>query len=884
MLCFEDDEEAKAACRHYNITVKKAGDGREYVLWRRSQFRRPFDEEKNVYLRLRPRKMVRTVESKLGGATRLAVCRGQVSGEGAFLSPEQINMMRGRSTLQNSQQALQARAQARADAQRVFKERETVREREAVSRRLEDERRQQEMQQRVLAQQKALQKEEEEKKRQAALAEEQERKAREKREQERVEKERAELRLNAEKKRQAKEEERRRKLEAERLEAIRLQQEEQRRKAEEERLRQIEIDKQRQREERRRQQIESEAERKRQAAEAERLRIEKEEAKRQRLIQEQILREKKNKELEAAAKREKEGLMRRVNEAKEMLIWRRLKAATDHIVKCSRTGDFDVIQSRAEALGRHLRQRAASERLRVLPIVQPNLTLILDRMSRDYSETVAAAAVASIRTAISQNRINGDQETLLLRIGVRIPQGENPSDYSNSCIARKWFGSQFQFRRVYRSDERNVSLRVVFVDCGAGSDTAEAKKYDIECVVLPPPWSDALDQAWVQHDIKSILPFPGDTPVLILCLGDKIEPSAVERKRETLLKLNREASFVHNLGASREDLDAFLLQGADLLAKSTDFVGWKTIQKVSVSRFLLKCLEKVLWSNFGADQSDVYALVNETIHEAMDHLDSLRPDIFRFETMFPLSDFVRGSFVENYFLDGTGLPMNWTGYGLKKYVEPEMRKYADLLRSRFADAITVLITDAPAKIQDECQNLFEKYSLRQCFYRALAWRVQVEEQGLEDCSYVYLPSGMLDQIVCSLDVGGSWQVHIEAVETEEALSEPSEEGSLEPEPVHTPPTIANHEDSYADEIEFHPVETPLLQPEVASKRPIHENIRSHKKQKRAEEAMSVADSRAFTAKLERLLKGEEHREMFLGQGKTTLSRALRGAPPPQWNY
>jgi hypothetical protein len=39
---------------------------------------------------LKPRKMIRTIESKLHGATRLSVCRGGVSGEGATLSNASI--------------------------------------------------------------------------------------------------------------------------------------------------------------------------------------------------------------------------------------------------------------------------------------------------------------------------------------------------------------------------------------------------------------------------------------------------------------------------------------------------------------------------------------------------------------------------------------------------------------------------------------------------------------------------------------------------------------------------------------------------------------------------------------------------------------------------
>ena len=81
LLCYEDEEEASTACRHYGITVE--GDR---VLWRHSKFGEPRDPEKGHIIPLKPKKMIRTIESKLHGATRLSVCRGGVSGEGATLS------------------------------------------------------------------------------------------------------------------------------------------------------------------------------------------------------------------------------------------------------------------------------------------------------------------------------------------------------------------------------------------------------------------------------------------------------------------------------------------------------------------------------------------------------------------------------------------------------------------------------------------------------------------------------------------------------------------------------------------------------------------------------------------------------------------------------
>ena len=83
LLCFEDAEEARTTCQHYNITVKEVdvassssptGKKRmELIFWKASRFTIPKDEVKGVVIPVRPRKMLRTIESKLNGITRLAV-------------------------------------------------------------------------------------------------------------------------------------------------------------------------------------------------------------------------------------------------------------------------------------------------------------------------------------------------------------------------------------------------------------------------------------------------------------------------------------------------------------------------------------------------------------------------------------------------------------------------------------------------------------------------------------------------------------------------------------------------------------------------------------------------------------------------------------------
>ena len=91
LLCFENLEEARNACEHYNITVKSmkvsedSDQAFDIVFWRKTDFKEPRDPEKGTLLHLRPWKMNRVIESKLGGTTRLGICRGEVSGAGVTL-------------------------------------------------------------------------------------------------------------------------------------------------------------------------------------------------------------------------------------------------------------------------------------------------------------------------------------------------------------------------------------------------------------------------------------------------------------------------------------------------------------------------------------------------------------------------------------------------------------------------------------------------------------------------------------------------------------------------------------------------------------------------------------------------------------------------------
>ncbi|KAI2510245.1 SAC3/GANP family [Fragilaria crotonensis] len=155
LLCFEDIDEARSACKHYNITTKEVdlasnssptGKKRlELIFWKASRFTIPKDEVKGVVIPLRPRKMLRTIESKLNGVTRLAVCRGE---SGSRCSRTEAPQGRSRSEAHEEEVRRQAEDLAREQERQIAlrkeleeKERQKQKiEKENARKRQEDER------------------------------------------------------------------------------------------------------------------------------------------------------------------------------------------------------------------------------------------------------------------------------------------------------------------------------------------------------------------------------------------------------------------------------------------------------------------------------------------------------------------------------------------------------------------------------------------------------------------------------------------------------------------------------------------------------------------------------------------------------------------------
>jgi len=214
LLCYEDESEARAACEFYGILIKEYSvpsksdtnvaspkdtnslnttDTNQatttathkqipIIVWKHSEFREPIDPEKGTMKKLHPQKMIRTIEAKILGATRLAICRGEVSGDGSTLSqvnntvPVAIQSPMSSSAklptpekkLLRLQRSISQQAAVTQKLQKQMEEEEAAAKREEseqLARVAETEKRKQEMIRREKAQEERKQKEEDERQR-----------------------------------------------------------------------------------------------------------------------------------------------------------------------------------------------------------------------------------------------------------------------------------------------------------------------------------------------------------------------------------------------------------------------------------------------------------------------------------------------------------------------------------------------------------------------------------------------------------------------------------------------------------------------------------------------------------------------------------------------
>ena len=596
LLCFEDDDETRAACRHYNIAVGDL-DGAETIFWRKTKFKEPKDPDKGSVIPLRPRKMTKVIEGKLKGATRLAVCRGEVSGEESFLSTLQAqarrNSARGSGSTGSS---IGGNSQARAEALLALKKKEDERMRkmreEADARQRQEEVKRKEAERLRLLEQEKLRRQEE-RKRQIQMQEERER-------EKRLEKEREELRAAQEKESarlKAQQEERQRRVELERQEALRREEEE-RVRAEQERMR-------REEEERKRQElIRQEAERRR----LEILRQQEEE--RKRLEEERLRREEERRRREAEAYRLQQEQKKRVEAAKKRLLWQRLVNKTRHLIAAAQTKDTLLrlkvhklssthtnkslvccplgVQPSRVPMGSEghdlrrimesaLRDDVASPKLDAAIAEKRRAELEVERImdcaqrDDDAASELGTAFAEKLRAELDVEKILASEQgddivasklgcifaeklraklevdsiptapdapgsTFLFKIAVLLPWPNCDLDVGMVGLIRSWMKSRLDFDKTFTSQSSSINVRTVFVD---GSTQSSTSLCDAALLVIPPPWSDSHDdRGQSDNDLKLLAAsLDKDMPRVVLALSESFEPKTVDDQDKRLFKI-----------------------------------------------------------------------------------------------------------------------------------------------------------------------------------------------------------------------------------------------------------------------------------------------------------------------------------------------------------
>lgn len=541
LLCFEDDDEARSACQHYNITAKEVdlassssptGKKRlELIFWKGSRFTIPKDEVKGVVIPLRPLKMLRTIESKLNGITRLAVCRGEASGEGsallqvpnravtatpaAPLSAEQLVSMREK----EHAAALRREQEMRKEAERKRKEEDEQRQKMDLKRKLEEKKRL------VKLARKEAEEENARVSRQKQLELESAQKKAKEKEQLRKEEEGRIVAV----------EKARRQAEAELLEQKRVlaetaakklaEEQEARRKAEEEereRQRQEKLHKEREEHARQRKLIEEEKAKKR---------IEKM-LTRQRLVEEQLEIERQEKrrrsEEEATKKAEEE---EKVNLAKKLLLWRRIRHNLAKAVQKNKTEqslkridptfsttapvlfvhNFNETEQVQETDGEH-------EDPDELPLADFLETLVEEKTkSFQLSAVLTKACKAFTETSTAPQRYANYLRDL--KLAVLVPEFEGVQPETAHELLHKWIGNRFNYNVVETVNSHDSEIRFIAVD---GNKDARSASIDIALLVIPPFMNDV--NFTKSALVSTLLHIDESVPVFALNLDDGSDP------------------------------------------------------------------------------------------------------------------------------------------------------------------------------------------------------------------------------------------------------------------------------------------------------------------------------------------------------------------------
>ena len=931
VLCFEDLREAKKTCEFYNITVKectsqRTGEVKDVIFWKGSKFRVPKDAEKGHVLHLKPQKMIRTIECKLNGATRLAICRGEVSGKGAASmdSAKTKNLNPGAVSFIPSSNISMATMPSDVDSEAEAREL-------LIKKKLELARRNQ-----LAKQQKEMERQALETKRISELQQREDQRKKELKEKERqvVELEkRRRMKLQEEKIQQ-------RQIEKDRLKKIKeealkkkIKEEKDRKDAEEVAKRQREIEEQIKRDQEEKERLELEhriAEEKRlkELEEEERRRRKEEERRREILRLEREARRKR----EAEEKRKADEWQNKIDAAARVLMWHRWKRALSRPLEISirsqnslreidlsfRTDSFRI----GEAIMQNNYQKVQA------PLNQPATSkTIIENLLRNISVQeepkldIANMALKEIGS-ISENFVRhaGSPKSInLLKIALICPETMDITDQSYASLVYHWIGTRVNLGKIEiantDSDSEFSSRHEVRALIVRGSSYEVCSSCDIALFVIPPHWSDRGRKARILNDVASSL-LDESIPRVALAFNDGVEQEQIQTINNVIAE-----ELGGNMGAipviqpsklSPEAFEGALKFALRRVAKLFIHEACVSVVRIPVMHLATKVVLGILWQCIPSvrgediDEDAIVEYSRLSLRFMMEELATLaKRNEFEW-SLWPAPEFSpQDDKVKSYFSKDEDLPLQWTRCLGEEFLQETYQPLLSVFRGHFRDVYQRIVVDAPIIVQDDCASECAQGQYRRCLQKALVW---MQEDSVSDGSYIYLPEGKVDLVV--KDVAAKVKMSVLSSRPENSLQNiprlAAEDESMDN--FVFPKKIDYSGSSGGDTATTTRIDNgsfllsnkrsrSLNQPEHAFKKKRREGtdatdrvVSTVEKSINASVEVPVTTtearlkntlsaSKAYTKKLERLLSGDETIELTVGN--TLLSRYLRDVPKPQ---